>query len=172
MRMRRSFRRGPRRVRKRPVWVNIPFSLSFTETAGTQLLLTPEDWEAQFTGNSNEHAQLTAIRGELAFSQTTGGTLGGYWFWGIYLADKLATVYPTFATTGMDDFDWLLTGSRPTQSAVTSTGAPLQAYPIDIKSKRKMSSRDAIYISAQFASDAASPAATIGGLLRFLITRD
>jgi len=62
----RSRRRAPvRATRKRAIWVNIPFVFTFTETAGNQLLVSPEDWEASFTALSFEKATLRAIRGVL-----------------------------------------------------------------------------------------------------------
>jgi len=116
-------RRGPtvRRVRKRAVWVNIPFgNVPFSETVGSQLLLVPEDWEASFTGLTNERAVLRAIVGEIAFMQTVVGTAGGNMFWGIYMAG-IGKPAPVFTTTGMSDVSWLRVGSRSTASSVTGT---------------------------------------------------
>jgi len=175
-----AFRRrtSVRRVgtRKRAVWINIPFGgISFSETVNTQQLVVPEDWEAQFSGNSNETAVLRAVVGQFVWQQTVVGTAGGQGYWGIYIADKDATVVPTFSVAGMADVDWLRTGCRPTASAVTdSKGACTWSAvePIEIRAKRRMKSRDAIYLAAQFGTDAASPAGLFSGLLRFLVARD
>jgi len=96
-------------------------------------------------------------------------------YWGLYIADKDATVAPTFSIAGMADSDWLRTGCRGTSSSVTDsinahTWAATQT--IAVKARRRLKSRDAIYIAAQFGSDAASPAGSMSGLLRFLIARD
>ena len=63
--------RRTRRVvaRKRAVWVTIPFgSVVFTESVGNQDLLLPEDWEASFTGLTQERS-ARAIVGEISCSQ-------------------------------------------------------------------------------------------------------
>jgi len=169
----RTPRRGP--ARKRAVWVNIPFGgVAFSETAGKQLLLVPEDWEASFTGLTNERAVLRAIVGEIVIMQTTAGTLGGNMFWGIYLAgiDKAT---PVFTTTGMSDVSWLRTGARPTTASVTATanqGANIFTQTIDIAAKRKLDTNSQISLVAQYGADAASPAGVLSGILRFLIARD
>ena len=174
----RRFARRPvaRGVRKKAIWINIPFgNVAFTETVNNQLLLAPEDWEAQFTGLANESCSLRAIVGELVWSQTAVGTAGGCGFWGIYISDKDATVLPTFSVVGMGDVDWLRTGARKTSATVTASAIE-QTYvgtqEVTVKARRKLKSRDAVYIAAQFGTDAASPAGTLGGLLRFLIVRD
>ena len=166
--------RGPA-ARKRAIWINVPFgAVSFTETANTQQLLVPEDWESQYAGNGNEVATLRAIVGEIIVMQTTVGTAGGNAFWGMYIADKDATVLPSFSVAGMADVDWLRTGVRGTSATVTAS--VLQAsnqftVPIAVKAKRRLKSRDAIYICAQYGTDAAAPAGVLSGLLRFLVAR-
>jgi len=171
-RRRTNVRRAPR---KRAVWVNIPFgNVAFTESVGNQLLLVPEDWEASFTGLTNEHAVLRAVVGEVCFMQTAVGTAGGNWFWGIYVAG-IGKSAPVFTTTGMSDVSWLRTGARSTASAVTGTlnqMGDLFSAPINIKAKRKLDTNTQISMCAQFASDAASPAGFFSGILRFLIARD
>jgi len=161
-------------TRKRAIWVNIPFgSIAFTETVGTQLLVVPEDWEAQFSGASNETAVLRAVVGDLGIEQTTVGTTGGNGFFGIYIADKDATVPPTFSVAGMADSDWLHVGAFGTASTlVTQTSASLSHRAIQIRAKRRLKSRDAIYVAAQYGTDAAAPAGVLYGMLRFLIARD
>jgi len=174
MRKRFSFgARGPR-LRKKAVWINIPFgNVAFTETVGSQVLVLPEDWEAQFSGQANETAVLRAIVGDIGVLQTVVGTTGGNGFFGIYINDKDATVPPTFSVAGMADADWLHTGAFGTASTlVTQTSASLSHRPVAFRAKRRLKSRDAIYIAAQFGTDAASPAGTLYGLLRFLIARD
>jgi len=162
-------------TRKRAVWCNIPFGgVNFTESIGVQLLLTPEDWEAQFSGNANEKATLRAIVGNITIQQTAVGTAGTTGFWGIYASSKGATVTPSFTVAGMGDVDWLLTGSLGISTSVTTslTSAQGAVLPINIRAKRKLDSNKAIFIAAQYGSDAASPAGVIGGLLRFLVARD
>ena len=166
---------GWRRPRKRAVWVNIPFGgVNFSESVGSQLLLVPEDWEASFTGLTNEHAVLRAVVGEVCFAQTVAGTAGGNLFWGIYLAGIDKTV-PVFTTTGMSDVSWLRTGVRQTSSSVTATlvaTLDLGVTKIAIKAKRKLDTNSQITICAQYGADAAAPAGVMSGLLRFLIARD
>jgi len=170
-------RRTVRRTgaRKRAIWVNIPFGgVNFSETAGKQLLLVPEDWEASFTGLANEHAVLRAVVGEICLVQTVIGTLGGNMFWGIYAAgiDKAT---PVFTTTGMSDVSWLRTGVRPAAGSVTATAnqaTSLFTQCIDIKAKRKLDTNTQISLVAQYGSDAASPAGMLSGILRFLVARD
>jgi len=167
---RRSFARAPR---KRAIWINIPFTMSFTETAGNQLLVSPEDWEAQFTGLSMEKAVLRAVRGSLWWVQTVGGTLGtSSAFFGIYATDITNTTAPVWTVTGMGTQDWLLCQAVGVQSAVSSTNVSTQRMEINIKSKRKLTSKTALYIGGQVGVDAASPAFTVGGVLRFLVARD
>jgi len=172
----RTPRRAVRGTRKRAVWINIPFgSVAFTETVGNQVLLTPEDWEASFTGLSIESATLRAVVGQLVFTQTVVGTTGGNFFWGIYIAGANETAVPVFTVSGMSEVVWLRTGARPTSSVLTdSKGANTwgAVEPIEIKAKRKLTSAVQINICAQFGADAASPAGVIGGLLRFLVARD
>jgi len=174
MASRRTFRRIL--TRKRAIWVNIPFaSVAFTETVNTQQLLVPEDWESQFSGNANETCTLRAIVGELIWSQTAVGTAGNVGYWGIYLADKDATVVPTFSVAGMSDVSWLRTGSRKVTASVTASAIEqthIGSQEVSVMAKRKLTSRDAIYIAAQFGTDAATPAGTLGGILRFLIARN
>jgi len=162
--------------RKKAIWVNVPFgAVAYTESAGNQLLLVPEDWEAQFTGLANETCSLRAIVGEITLQQTVVGTAGGNAFWGIYVSDKDATVVPSFSTSGMADVDWLRTGIRATTASITASvlqSTSLSVIPVAVKAKRKLKSRDSVYIVAQFASDAAAPAGVLSGLLRFLIARD
>ncbi|MGN5493390.1 hypothetical protein [Campylobacter coli] len=175
MAFRRTSRRFARAPRKRAIWVNIPFGgVTFTETTTNQLLLTAEDWEAQFDGNANETAVLRAIRGDIVWSQTVAGTAGGTGFWGLYVADKAATVVPTFTTAGMGDVDWLRVGAFGVSTSVTtSLTSALQArLPIEVAAKRRLKSRDAVYLVGGFATDAASPAGVLSGLLRFLVARD
>ena len=104
-----KFRRVACRVpRKRAVWVNIPFgSVAFSEVVGNQDLLVPEDWEASFTGLTQERAVLRAIVGEIVWKQTTVGTAGGNGFWGIYMAGANETAVPVFTTSGMSEVTWL-----------------------------------------------------------------
>ena len=171
-RKRTAFRRG---ARKRAVWINIPFgNVQFTETSFTALLLAPEDWEAQFTGDANETAVLRAIVGNVTYAQSAAGTVGGTAFWGIYIADKDATVFPVFTVAGMGDVDWLHTHVQATATSVTGTllASVQSTIPVNIKAKRRLKSRDSIYITGQFGADAASPSAILGGLLRFLVARD
>ena len=169
-------RRRGAATRKRAVWINIPFGgVAFTETVGNQDLLFPEDWEASFTGLSIESATLRAIVGQLVFKQTVVGTVGGNYFWGIYMAGSNETAVPVFTTTGMSENIWLRTGARPTASSITDSLASntWQAVePIDVKAKRKLTSGTKISICAQFGADAVAPAGVIGGLLRFLVARD
>ena len=171
-RFRRTFRRVPR---KRAIWVNIPFgNVNFSETVGRQLLLLPEDWEATFTGLANEHAVLRAVVGEVIFQQTVVGTLGGNFFWGLYRAG-IDKAVPVFTTTGMSDVDWLTTGVQPTSGTVTAStiqGSRMFVTPIHVKAKRRLTTNDQLSICAQFGADAASPAGSISGLLRFLVARD
>jgi len=172
----RSTRRAIRRVpRKRAVWVNIPFGgVAYSETVGSQLLLTPEDWEASFTGLTNERAVLRAVVGQIVLSQTAVGTLGGNLFWGIYLAG-IGKPAPVFTVTGMSDVTWLRTGARATASSVTSsitTTTWIGTEEIEIKAKRKLDTNTQISICAQYGADAASPAGVLSGILRFLIARD
>ena len=172
----RSRRAAPvRRVRKRAVWVNIPFgNVPFTESVGSQLLLVPEDWEASFTGLTNERAVLRAIVGEVCFSQTVVGTAGGNWFWGIYMAG-IGKPVPVFTTTGMSDVSWLRVGARTTSTSVTGTlnvMSSIFSEPIEIKAKRKLDTNQQITMCAQFANDAAAPAGFFSGVLRFLVARD
>jgi len=176
MAFRSRSRRSIARPRKRAIWVNIPFgSVAFTESVGNQALVVPEDWEAQFSGNNNETCSLRAVVGELCFTQTVVGTAGGNYFWGMYIAGANETAVPVFTVAGMGEVDWLRTGCRTTSSVLTdSKGANTwgAVQPIALKAKRKLKSRDTIYICAQFGADLASPAGVIGGLLRFLIARD
>jgi len=173
---RRIVRRGA--PRKRAIWVNIPFSsVAYTEVAGAQLLLTPEDWEAQFTALGMEHALLRAVVGEIYLFQTVVSTTAGIpTFWGIYKESVgAAAVLPAFTVTGMGQVDWLLTGCQPNGTTVTASTIQTQhnvVVPIKIKTKRKLTSQDQIKIIAQVAADAGAPAGTINGLLRFLISRD
>ena len=171
-RRRTSVRRGPR---KRAVWVNIPFgAVAFSETAGRQILLVPEDWEASFTGLTNEHAVLRACVGELVFSQNVVGTAGNNFFWGIY-AHGIGAAVPVFTTTGMSDVSWLRVGARATTASVTSSvlqSTSLSSQGIDIKSKRKLDTTMQISIVAQYSSEAAAPNGVMSGILRFLVARD
>jgi len=175
MRSKTRFRRagGPR---KRAIWVNIPFgAVAFTESVGNQLLLTPEDWEASFTGLSNESAVLRAVVGEITIQQTVVGTAGGNAFWGIYVNGANETAVPTFTTSGMSEVDWLLTGIRATSASITASvlqSTSLSVIPINIRAKRKLSSSRQISICCQYGADAASPAGIMSGLLRFLVARD
>lgn len=174
----RSRSRFARAPRKRAIWINIPFStVAYTEVAGAQLLLTPEDWEAQFTALGMERATLRAIVGEIYLFQTVVSTTPGIpTFWGIY-RDSVgaAAVLPAFTVTGMGQVDWLLTGVIANATTVTASTIQAQhqnVIPIRIKTKRKLTSQDQIKIIAQIGSDAGSPAGTINGLLRFLVARD
>ena len=169
---RTTVRRAPR---KRAIWCNIPFgAVAFTESAGNQALLVPEDWEASFTGLSNERAVLRTIVGEVTIQQTVAGTLGTTGFWGIYMAGNDSPAAPAWTVTGMSDVDWLHVGSFGTQSTVSATSNlySIAARQVHVKSKRKISTRDSIYICGQYGADAASPAAVLGGILRFLVARD
>jgi len=176
MAFRRSTRRATRGVRKRAVWINIPFgNVNFTESVGDQLLLVPEDWESQFTGLANESATLRAIVGEIFITQTVAATAGAGMFWGMYITGVDATVVPTFTTAGMSEVDWLRTGVRAGSSSITASvlqSTNLSVIPIAVKAKRKLKSRDAIHICAQYGADIGSPAGIMGGLLRFLVARD
>jgi len=171
-RSRGGFRRAPR---KRAIWVNIPFGdVAFTEVVGAQLLLTAEDWEAQFGGNANETAVLRRIVGTIVVNQTVAGTAGEVGFLMIYISDKDATVVPSFTTSDLGDIDIMHVDAYRTASSVTDslTAGALHRYVIDIKAKRRLKSRDAIRLCLQFAADAASPAGKAGGILRFLVARD
>jgi len=177
MRFKGRARRASASPRKRAVWVNIPFGgVSFTETVGNQDLLLPEDWEASFTGLTQERAVLRAVVGQINLRQSTAGTAGGNFFWGIYMAGANETAVPVFTTTGMSEVVWLTTGCRWTTSVATDTlAAQVGSWavdPVNIKAKRKLDTRTKISICAQFGADAATPAGTISGLLRFLVARD
>jgi len=143
---------------------------------GNQDLLVPEDWEASFTGLTQERAVLRAVVGEIVWKQTTIGTSTGNGFWGIYMAGANETAVPVFTVAGMSAVTWLWTGSRPASSSVTdSINATLvnSTQAIHIVSKRKLDTRTKISICAQYGADgAANPAGVLGGLLRFLVARD
>jgi len=172
----RFARRAPR---KRAVWVNIPFgSVQVTVTITRQLLLLPEDWEASFTGLTNEQAVLRAIVGELTFVQATAcsaSNKGAAWFWGLYMAgiDKAT---PPFTTTGMSDVSWLLTGCRAQSPDVTSSinvCSTIFTQQIHVAAKRKLTTNSQISLASQFGNDASgAPAGVISGIVRFLIARD
>jgi len=171
------FRGRSRGPRKRAVWVNIPFSnVVFTESVGNQVLLVPEDWEASFTGLSIESATLRAVVGQLSIRQTAAGTAGNVCFWGLYLRGALETAVPVFTTTGMSTNQWLWTGCRGVSTTVTDgiqmSQIAVSSEAVNIKAKRKLTSATELCICAQFGADAATPAGTIGGLLRFLVARD
>jgi len=176
-RSRTRFSRG-RGTRKRAVWVNIPFgNLGYSETANALILLTPEDWEASFTGLTNESATLRAIVGQIHIVQNTAGTRGGDMFWGIYMHGASDITVPTFSTSGMSEYTWLRTGSRAVSSVITDGLQMSQIYcaveEINIKARRKLTSAVNISICAQFGADpGAAPTGIIGGLLRFLVARD
>ena len=150
-------------TRKRAIWVNIPFGgVNFSETAGEQLLLLPEDWEASFTGLSNERAVLRAIVGQVVFAQTVAGTAGNNIFWGLYMSG-LGAATPVFTTTGMSDVSWLRTGVRAVTSVVTNTQIMAlgdYAQEIEVKAKRKLDSSLKISLVAQYGADAAAPLAS------------
>lgn len=172
-RFRRTFRRAT--PRKRAIWVNIPFgNVPFSEVAGDQLLLVPEDWEATFTGLANERAVLRAIVGEVCFTQTAVGTAGGNWFWGLYMCG-IGHAVPVFTTTGMSDVSWLHVGARATAASVTANAlnsTMLNSNSIAVKAKRRLTTNDQIHMVAQFAGDAVTPAGFFSGILRFLVARD
>jgi len=174
-----AFRRRPRisrlATKKKALWVNIPFgSVSFTESVGNQALLIPEDWEAQFSGTGNETAVLRAIVGALMVQPTVAGTIGTTGFWGIYIAGANETAVPTFTVAGMSEVDWLLTGAFGTAGTLVSgsSSQPINTQHVFVRAKRRLKSRDSIYICAQYGADAASPAGVLGGILRFLVARD
>lgn len=174
--MRRRFTRSSGK-RKRAIWVNVPFSgVAFTETVGSQVLMVPEDWEAQFSGNAAEKCVLRAVRGEITWQQTSVGTAGTTGFWGLYVSGtaESGTAMTAWTQAGMSKVDWLRTGAFGISTSVTtSLTSALQArLPIDVKAKRRLTSRDSITICAGFASDAASPGGVLGGILRFLVARD
>jgi len=169
----RSRRTFVRTARKRAIWVNIPFITQFTETAGNGLLLSPEDWEAQFTALGMEHATLRAVRGVVWWHQTAAGTLAtSAAYWGIYRTAIADTAAPVWTVTGLGTKDWLHTDSFCVQGTLSGTNAAIQRREMNIKTKRKLSSQDAIYICGQIGADAASPTASVGGILRFLVARD
>jgi len=173
----RTRRRSVRGLRKKAVWINIPFGgVAFTETVGNQDLLVPEDWEASFTGLTQETAVLRAIVGQITLQPTAAGTAaGGQLFWGIYLAGANETAVPTFTTSGMSEVIWLTTGSRGPTSALSSTflaQSVLFTEHIAVKAKRKLNTQMKIAICAQYGADAATPQGSLGGLLRFLVARD
>jgi len=171
-RSRSRLRRAPA-ARKRAIWINIPFLFSFSETAGNQLLLSPEDWEAQFTALGMEKATLRAIRGVLWWQQTVAGTIATSGaFWGIYKTDITNTAAPVWTVTGLGTQDWLHTDAFCIQGTVSGTNTAIQRRDMKIVTKRKLTSKDAIYICGQIGADAASPAANVGGILRFLVARD
>jgi len=171
--MRRRFTRRAAGGRKRAIWVNIPFTYTMAEVAGFQTLVIPEYWEAQFSGENNETATLRAIRGAVSWQQTANGTLGRSFFWGLGIMDVNATVVPSFSIAGMAEVDWLHVDAFAAQGSFTGTVAALQSKEIAVKAKRKLKSRDQIFISGQSEPDAAAnPTANINGVLRFLIARD
>jgi len=171
----RSSRRGFRRpgLRKKALWVNIPFTMTIAEASSFQVLVLPEYWEAQFSGENNETAVLRAVRGQIMYQQTAAGTLGRGFFWGLCIQDVNATVTPTFSISGMAEVDWLWTGMFAAQATPAGTVAALQHEYMDVKAKRRLKSRDAIVLVGQSEPDAAAaPVANINGILRFLIARD
>jgi hypothetical protein len=162
--------RGPR---KRAVWCNIPFVFTFSETAGNQVLLVPEDWEASFTALQFEKATLRAVRGVVWWHQTAAGTLAtAACYWGIYKTAIADTAAPVWTVTGMGTKDWLHTDSFAVQGTLSGTNAAIQRRDMDIKTKRKLTSQDSLYICGQIGADAASPTVNVGGILRFLVARD
>jgi hypothetical protein len=155
--------------------VNIPFAnVVFTESVGNQVLLVPEDWEASFTGLTQEGAVLRAVVGELVIKQTVAGAATNTFMWGIYMGGPSGAV-PTFTTSGMSEVIWLRTGARGCSTTVTDSLAAnsyQNVQPILLKVKRRITTRDQISICAQFGADVGSPSAVLGGLLRFLVARD
>lgn len=169
----RRFRLRARSGRSaRAIWINIPFTFTASETAAMQLLVAPEDWESQFSGLANEKATLRAVRGELGFAQLTTATVGTPFFFGLCALDSDATVAPNFTVAGMSDADWITTGCIAAQGSASSANNLLALRQVEVKAKRRLTSRTAIYITAQFGADATNnPTLTVTGLLRFLVAR-
>jgi len=167
------FRRGG--PKKQAVWVNIPFQgVTFTETVGGTELMVAEAWEAQFTGLAYERAVIKAIRGYVTVQQGVVGTNAtSSAYWGLYLADGGGAITVAFTVSGMSEVRWLHTAAVGVAGTlVTQTSAAIMNFPIDVRAKARITSRDSLYIAGQVGTDAASPGFTLGGLLRVLVARD
>jgi len=176
--MARTFRTRRRTsVRKAQdlVWVTriSEFTVTDVGVVGGEILTGP-DWDFG-GGQSFERGTLLRIVGTVLYAQTANATSADFPYvgWMIYKdAQGLgsALVDPTDAANiySTDILKW--TGFMLSSTAA-GTNNLIQREAVDIKTKRKLTSGESIYMTTRIPADTASPSVNVVSMLRFLVNR-
>ena len=134
-------------------------------------ILLPIDWQV---GAQFERGTLLRIVGSILFNQTANATSADVPYLGYCLykdAQGLATVVNGHLASSVSAVDCLRWDGFMLASTASGTNALTQRHEIDIKTKRKLTTGDSIYLSASMPADTVAPTVNMVALLRFLVDR-
>jgi len=170
------FRRKTRRSAAKPkdlIWVN-----KFVEIAATDIAVVGGDIMDATNWAINtafDRATLLRIVGTISWTQTGNATSADtpYLAWALYKdAGGLVTgLMDPAAATGTEGFDILHWSHAALASTASGTCNTIQREAVNVKTKRKLTSGDSIYLVAKIPADTAAPTGNLVAQLRFLIDR-
>jgi len=165
-------------VRRKPkdlVWVTkiAEFATTDLGIVGGELMSGP-DWDLSGS-QSFERGTLLRIVGTVLAAQVGNATSADVpvLAWMIYkdaqgLGASLVDPYDAANIYSTDILYW--TGHMLASTA-SGTNNMIQRHLVDIKTKRKLTSGDSIYMTTRIPADTAAPTANVVAMLRFLVDR-
>jgi len=170
---RRKTRRSGRSKPRDLIWVNKMVEISATDVAvvGGDIM-DATNWAIN---TAFDRATLLRIVGTISWTQIANATSADvpYLAWALYKdAGGLTTgLMDPAAATGTEAFDILHWSHAALASTAAGGGNPIQREAVDIKTKRKLTSGDSIYLVGRIPADTAAPTCNLVAQLRFLIDR-
>jgi len=170
----RTFRRGAKKAQDL-VWVTkiAEFAATDVGTVGGEVLTGP-DWDAN-GAQSYERGTLLRIVGTLLWAQTANATSADvpYLGWLIYKdAQGLGgTLVDPTSAANIFSTDILHWSGAMLASTASGTTNMIQREAVDIRTKRKLTNGDSIYVSTRIPADTVTPACNVVAMLRFLVNR-
>jgi hypothetical protein len=175
MAFRRKTRRSFTRKAQDLVWVTKISEFQATDLGivGGEVLTGP-DWDPS-GAQSFERGTLLRIVGTIMWAQTANATTADvpYLGWMLYKDAQglgASLVDPTSAANmfSTDILHW--TGAMLASTA-SGTVSMIQREAVDVRTKRKLTNGESIYMTTRIPADTATPAANVVALLRFLVNR-
>lgn len=172
----RTSKTRSKRVLQDLVWIPIVRAVAVTETGQSVDLITALDWSSSFSGTNFERGTLLRMVGWFSVQQTTLGTpadvprLNAI----VHLInDAVTAVADPGNKAALATQDILSMQMWPLQAQAGSLefNNLLQRWPVEINTKRKMTTQDVIAMTARISADTAAPAATLAFYGRALVNR-
>ena len=170
-----AFRRKTRRSSKPRdlIWVNKFVEIAAVDTAvvGGDIM-DATNWAIN---TAFDRCTLLRIVGTISWTQTANATSADvpYLAWALYkdAAGLTSNIMDPSVASGTESFDILHWTHAALASTAAGGGNPVQREAVDVRTKRKMTSGDSIYLTARIPADTAAPTCNLVAQLRFLLDR-